>query len=210
MTRYRFLALCALLLFVQAGPAGALPATPVADGPDVPAIGTPTVVDVFADERFECVEAAPTRTIAVPAGTWDRIIAVYSVKHDTDPWDRLFGVAIEGVEVLRGTTPRTSFTVRRDVTQYSSLLPPGGTADVSILVGTYVGSLRASLRLEFYANEPTGLVQRRGGTWFGPMTWRRLNGNNLSIEAPVAFPAEAADAAQVEITLTGHGTEEFW
>jgi hypothetical protein len=147
--------LLALILAASALPAAAGPAIPAIDGPDLPALGTPTVVTVFDEARFECTGSPQTALIQVPDGPHDRIVLELTVTPDGDPWDRLAAVAIGGAEVLRATTPRTEMTLRKDITTYSELLPPGGQAEVSLLLSTYVGALLGTVHLEFYADEPT-------------------------------------------------------
>lgn len=203
--------LVALLVLAAAvgPPASAGPGAPDLEGPDVPTVGTPVVVQVFDDERFTCTETSRTRTIAVPEGTWDRVVLEITITPDGDPWDRVFGVAIGGVEVLRGTTPRTEMTLRKDVTRYARLLPPGGTADVSLLLGSYVGSLLGSVHLELYAAEPTAAVVRAPVDPVAAVTWGSLNGTLTTVGATVALPAQQPARAQVQLTISGHGAEEY-
>lgn len=204
------LALLAALL--APGAATATPAPPSIEGPDIPTLTAPDeVVVAIAGERFDCAEGARTHTIAVPSATWDRIILEVTITPDGDPWDRLFGVAIGGVEVLRGTTPRTAFTLRKDVTEFASLLPPGGTTDVTLYMGSYVGALVGDVTLEFYADEPTGLlVLRPAASAAGVVAFGSLNGNGTQLSRVVSFGGPAPSGATVELTLSGHGDEEFW
>src|SRR5207244_2707429 len=99
------------------------------------------VIHPFTDERFTCTQTPRTHQVSVPDVDVDRVIVEVTITPDGDPWDRLYGVAINGVEVIRGTTPRTKMTVRKDITEYARLLPRGGNADVSLMLGTYVGDL---------------------------------------------------------------------
>lgn len=192
--------------------AHATPAPPHVEGPDVPAVTAATTVTVFEDERYVCTEQGRTRAIDVPDGTWDRIVLELTIAPDGDPWDRLFGVAIGGVEVMRGTTPRTAMTVSRDVTEYAALMPAGGTADVTLYLGTYIGAMNGTLRLHFYAGEPTAPLVRAPSAGVIPaLLWRSLSGNGSELEASVTFPDAAPTSAWVELTLSGHGQEgEFW
>ncbi|MGH2828909.1 MAG: peptide-N4-asparagine amidase [Actinomycetota bacterium] len=201
-------------LCLTAGSAGAapLPAPPAIDGPDVPPVTAPAaVVTVFENERYFCDGSPHSRTIDVPAGSFNRVILSTTITPDGDVWDRLIGVAIGGVEVLRGTTPRTAMTLRKDITRYAALLPPGGTATVSLLNSTYVGKgMLGTVRIEFYANEPTAPPLPPATVAMGPFTWAGLNRGGERLSAAVEFPAVPPSMAVAELTLSGHGTEEFW
>jgi hypothetical protein len=76
-------------------------------------------------------------SVDFPAGSWSKVEVVFRGKPIGDPWDRLFGVLVDGVEVLHGTTPRTDFTVARAITQYAPAL--SGARAVTAHLGTYVG-----------------------------------------------------------------------
>ena len=208
--RFRRLVLLVSIVAAIAPPAAALPGAPDVEGPDRPAATGATIVPVFDNESFTCTEAVRTKTVPIPAGDWNRVLLEFTSVPDGDPWDRLFGVAIGGVEVLRGTTPRTSFTLRKDVTEYARLLPPGGTADVSLFMGSYVGALRGSVTLELYAGEPTAALSRKPGEAVPAFAFRSLTGRGSSIDAPVAFGGSAPASAVVELTMSGHSHEEFW
>ncbi|HVE90898.1 MAG TPA: peptide-N4-asparagine amidase [Actinomycetota bacterium] len=205
-------ALVTALLLAAGAPAAATPAVPSVEGPDVPAASAPGVtVTAFTDEPFTCTESGRTKSVSVPAGDWDRIVLVFSSRPDGDPWDRVFGVAIGGVEVLRGTTPRTAFTVRKDVTEFSRLLPAGGTAAVTLYFGTYVGTILGSVTLELYDDEPTSALVRQPAQPVASVAYRSLTGHRAKLSAPVTFPDPAPASASMELTLSGHGQAgEFW
>ena len=203
---------------MPAAPAGAVArAVPYVEGPDVPATAAPdAVVTAIEDERWSYTEGDRTRAIDVPmpplqAGeprAWDRIVLVYHSWPEGDPWDRLFWVRVDDVEVLRGTTPRADFTVRRDITEYSSLLPPGERVLVTAGLGSWVGALHANVQLEFYEDEPqvhapaqVAVLGARGA----------LGGNGSSFSRQVTFPDEAPDRATIDVHITGHSAAgEFW
>jgi hypothetical protein len=123
----------------------------------------------------------------------------------------VFGVAIDGVEVLRGTTPRTAFTVRKDITEFASLLPPGGTAEISLMSGSFVGRLLETVRIGLYTHEPTAVVARNPASEVVPsFLWQTLSGAGATIDATATFGSRPRSAS-VELTLTGHGQSgEFW
>jgi len=190
------------------------------EGPDVPTVMVPVVVTAFQDEHWAFTEGGRTHLIQVPAsptGAWDRIILSYreypSTNPDTqDPWDRLCSAAIAGVEVLRCTTPRTDFTLRKDVTEFATLMPPGATVGVTANTGTYAGDGQwVTLKLEFYANEPTKYAVSQPASHVVPAWYYRgICAGGNPVTTTVTFPAQAPDAATIEVTLSGHGTDEFW
>lgn len=199
-----------LLGVVPPGPAIAGPALPHVAGPDVPTAGEPVVVTAFTDEVFSCTESIRHATVAVPA-VYDRVVIEFSYEARTDPWDRLFGVTVGGAEVLRGTTPRADFTLTKDITEYASVLPAGDVTDVGLAVGSYVGEVAASVRLFFYADEATApLVAAPAAAVVAPFALASLGGNGQRLTAVAHFPAAPPAAATVEVTLSGHGSEEFW
>ncbi|MGH2711863.1 MAG: peptide-N4-asparagine amidase, partial [Actinomycetota bacterium] len=154
-----------------------------------------------------------TRTIDVPAlpaaaAGWDRIIVIYHSWPEGDPWDRTFSVKVDDVEVLRGTTPRADFTIRRDITEYASLLPPGEQVTISAGLDSWVGAMHASVSLEFTEDTPvihpaaqTAVLGVRGA----------LGGNGSSLQRQVVFPDDAPDKATIDVYLSGHAAGgEFW
>lgn len=206
------------LLPVQPAAAAPVRAVPYVEGPDVPVVvaGASATVTAIADERWSYTAGDRTRTIEVPVPptepneplAWDRIIVTYRSWPEGDPWDRTFSVKVDDVEVLRGTTPRADFTVKRDITEYASLLPPGEQVTISAGLDSWVGALHASVRLEFAEDTPVihpasqvAVVGPRGA----------LGGNGSHIERQVQFPDDAPDNATIDVYLSGHAAGgEFW
>ena len=152
---------------VPIGGVAALPGLPTVD-PDIPAASAPVAsLTVFDDERWSFEEGARSHPFDVPTSSWNRVVLELSSRPDGDPWDRLFGVAIDGAEVLRGTTPRAAFTIKKDVTVYSGNWP--ATTVMDIHTGTWVA--RAALhrraqvlrRSDHDARRPCGRAGRRPG-----------------------------------------------
>lgn len=191
---------------------GAPTALPLVEGPDVPPITEPVaVLDVFVDERFDgCAgKVAATKTIDVPDVNVDRVVLDFTGVPVGDPWDRLFRVVIGGVEVLRGTTPRTTFHLRRDITEYASLLPAGASTQVTLELGSYVGAQSGSLAIELYQDEPTAaLVRAPASRVVGALDGAGLMGNGKVVGADVDFGDAVASRAIVDLTLSNHGAEE--
>lgn len=221
----RRFALTALLLAPLMSLGTALPASaatvppravPYVEGPDVPTTApADAVVTAIPDERWSFTAGDRTRAIEVPIpppsatpSAWDRIELVYRSWPDGDPWDRTFSVKVDDLEVLRGTTPRTDFTIRKDITEYAALLPPGEQVTISAGLDSWVGALHASVKLEFFEDEPAvhpktqlPVVGVRGA----------LGGNGSNIQRQVVFPDDAPSKAVVDVYLSGHAPGgEFW
>jgi hypothetical protein len=209
---------------------------PYLDGPDVPTTGEAIVVTAFEDEYWVQTEGPRTHEVLLPAGHHDRVILEFSggpavdpecVPDDSadcsvDPYDRLFGVAVAGVEMLRGTTPRARFTVFKDITEYRPVLPAGGTVEVTLTLGSYnlPGNKGAahvgSVRLHFYADEPyePGAFDEVDPVFL----FHRFEGDGASRSDTMTFAQEPPREGIVELTMSGHGgqlgcggpCEEFW
>lgn len=183
------------------------------NGPDVPTATPPiAVVTAFDSDTWSFTEGARTTSVNVPEGDWDRVLVMLQVTPAGDPWDRLVMVSLGGVEVLHATTPRTDMTLKRDVTAYTSLLPPGGTVDVSVYHGTWVGAMRITVKLEFYDDPATApLVDAPADLAVGPVRFQHLGGDGSQRAATVTFPDAAPTRATIEIFTSGHGPDgEFF
>ena len=196
---------------------------PTRPDPDVaPETEPDAVVTPFQDENFTFTEAVRHRTMTVPEVPakkphpqgkkryWDRIILVLDNRQPGDPFDRVFGISAGGVELLRGTTPRVDFTMLKDVTELSHLFVPGEPIDVGLLQGTYLGSQIATVRFEFYADEPTAANFPSAKTVTPVVEFRTLNGDGCSVASKVDFGPKAPSSAVVDLTISGHSSEEFW
>ena len=185
--------------------AGALEAPPES-GPDVPGANLVATVPAVVDETWSCSSGPRSHAIAVPTG-WHRVIAEYRQRPDGDPWDRLFIVQVNGVEVLRGTTPRTDFTLTKEWTRYASLLPQGGSAVVTVDTSAWDActySQHVFLTLRFYddpaqPDPAASSVANWGST--------AVCGKAKETRA-VQFPATAPARATLEFFASNHGAEE--
>ncbi len=206
-------ALAGLPLAATAAPAPPMPGAPMPpdEGPTLPATTATTVVTVYQNDVWSYTEGARRYAFAVPSGEWSRVVLQFTIEPAGDPWDRLFGVAVAGVEVLRGTTPRVPMTIRQDVTRYAALMPAGATVDTLTMLGTWVGALRATLRVEFYGPaEPTAAaVEGAHERVVGAFLWNGHCANGARLARAVEFPASPPSSAIVELTTTGHGGQLF-
>jgi hypothetical protein len=195
-------------------PALALPQ----EGPDVPvaSLAPTAVVTVTQDEGWYFTAGVRPRWVDIPAsptGHWDRIILVYRERPvGSEPWDRTFSFYVNGSEVLRGTTPRTDFTVRKDITAWASQFPPGGQAFVGPSTDSWCcgGGQVVTTKLELYADEPTRLLVDQPADHVVAPWYEAGLCENGRLTRTVTFPDAAPSGATVEFYLSGHGHEEFW
>jgi hypothetical protein len=205
-----FLVLVALLLALPITNAGVLddrgPVLVPNQGPYVRPVTEPVAsVVVFEAEHWAWTEAIRTRTVALRV-----ILRFHSWPNGAngDPWDRLFAVHVEGVEVMRGVTTRGDFTVRDDITEYAVLLS-GATARIGVHLSSWANDgLFTTVELLFY-HEPTSLVgDQPASTIVAAYTHAGMGGERVTT---VTFPAAAPGSATIELFTTGHTQDgEFW
>ncbi|HWH08526.1 MAG TPA: peptide-N4-asparagine amidase [Candidatus Thermoplasmatota archaeon] len=172
----------------------------------MPGANLVATVEAVVDDVWSCSSGPHAHEVAVPTG-WNRVIAEYRQRPDGDPWDRLFVVQVNGVEVLRGTTPRTDFTVTKEWTRYASLLPQGGTATVTVDTSAWDAcsySQHVFLTLRFY-DDPVVPDPSASAV----ANWGATAVCGKAKEArQVQFPATAPERATLEFFASNHGTEE--
>ena len=199
------------------GTAAADPFLPHFEGPELPPVGEPdAVVRPFVDEVWKKAGNTRGRAFTVPVppsgdGQWDRVILTFDSHPVGDPYDRLVVIMIDGTEVLRGTTPRTEFTVEKDITEYLSLLTPGRNAHVQLKLSSWLGDgLTGGISLAFHDEDLTGHrvpFQHTAPVW----TRQTITATRGEIEGTVALPDVVPGSATMEIGFSGHGQEgEFW
>lgn len=217
-------ALAILLVLTGLLPAGPLVGTAAADpflphfeGPEAPPLGEPdAVVTPFVDQVWKKTGITRGRGFTVPIppsgdGQWDRVILTFDSHPVGDPYDRLFVIMLEGTEVMRGTTPRTDFSVEKDLTEYLSLLTPGRNAHLRLKLSSWLGDgLTGGISLAFYDEDLTGHRHQYQHT--APV-WARqtITAARGEIEGAVALPDVVPGSATMEIGFSAHGQEgEFW
>lgn len=141
---------------------------------------------------------------------WDRVELVFENQQPGDPFDRVFGVAVDGVELLRGTTPRVDFQLLKDVTEVRSLFVPGTQVTVTALNGTYIGSQITTVRFRFYDSTADLTLTTPAKTVLPVVTFGSLVGNACRVGTTMHFPAKAPGTASIDVFASGHGSEEFW
>lgn len=202
------LALATLLLLplALAGPAGPTILAPQ-QGPTVPAASAPVATLLpFNNDTWSYAEGVRTHAVTIPGG-WSRVVLTFTDNAGTDPWDRLFGVGINGAEVLHGTTARAPMTVAKDVTSYAALFPAGSTANVTLHFGTWVGWQKLTVRLDFYDDATSAAVEGPHAATLAPFEFAGMCCDGSALDAQVAFPAATPSRAIVELTTSGHGED---
>lgn len=168
-------------------------------------------VTAFDAELWAWTEGTRTSTVALPEADWDRVLLRFHSwpnGANGDPWDRLFTVRIEDVEVMRGVTTRGDFEVRDDITEYAALLA-GTTARIGVHLSSWEGSgVFATVDLLFH-HEATSLAGDAPADQVVRAFTHRGLGSHAS--TAVAFPDAPPAAATIELFTTGHGQDgEFW
>lgn len=207
-----FLLLLLAPLVVAVGAPSSTILLPREGEPDVPSATPPIWVSTaFENDVWSFTETVRTGFVTVPDVRWNRAVLTLTVEPGTDPWDRLFGVAIDGVEVLHGATVRAPMTVERDVTAYASRLPSGESVPVQLKFGTWVGYQLLTVRIAFYDDASAALVPKAHDEVVAPFLFAGLGGDGSRVSATAAFPAAPATSGVMELTVSGHGGEgEFW
>ena len=166
-------------------------------------------------------------------GPWSTATIAFGDVPVCDPWDRLFSVDVDGVEILRGTTPRTAFTVRYDVSPYARLLSgvhtvtvhlanyweaqysDCGTASgdfvnqwhqVSVAFDVTPGAPPANAPSAFVAGWHLALLENPGGD----PGCADANPDSIDAAAPVTIPAGGFTHATFYGYITSHNCEEQW
>ncbi len=218
----RSIAAVAALACLLVRPAYAAPATllPHQAGPDVPPSTAPVATLTVFDQApffFGGKGSALERTVRkkVPAGkAWRRAILEFTdAPSDDEPWDRVFSFSAGGVELIRGTTPRTTMTVKKDVTEYASLLRPGTNVSFTASVGTYVGSHKVTARIAFYDEAPQAAPFARAVPAFRTVGIEPVHeeASRHTARGIARFGKTAPATAVLELTTTGHTQGgEFW
>ena len=190
---------------------------PVTAEPPVSRPGGPHCTVTLADHFMSnAPDGAPQNfsgTLTPPAGCagpWAKVVMDYTVSVSGRQFDRFGDVNIGGTEVYWGTTEEpsgpspTTYTVSKDLTEYSALLrspQPFQGGIINYTSDVYTGVYDQTVTLTYYPGRaPAGVP-----------------------DAVIGFPAQDATAhftladlprnithADLEVTLEGHGCDEQW
>lgn len=149
-------------------------------------------------------------------------------------YDRIFGVWLGGVELLRSCTaePRASgiiWTVKKDITRYYSLLMKNNTLAVylgNVVTSTYTGIYNATITIHFYpVGEDSDSIDGASAAGFGsnadlilPISrtpplddgfWFEIE-NSTDIESKNFTIPGNVYRAVLEVYVSFHENDEFW
>uniref|UniRef100_A0A0D9UY43 Peptide N-acetyl-beta-D-glucosaminyl asparaginase amidase A N-terminal domain-containing protein n=1 Tax=Leersia perrieri TaxID=77586 RepID=A0A0D9UY43_9ORYZ len=148
-------------------------------------------------------------------------------------FDRIFGVWLGGVELLRSCTaePRPNgvvWSVSKDVTKYASLLAAAGNSTIAVYLGNlvndqYTGVYHANVTLHLYFH-PTPATTRQRASATSPADvivpvsrslplndglWFQIQNASDVESASIVFPSNTYRVV-LEVYVSFHGHDEFW
>ncbi|CAL0333717.1 unnamed protein product [Lupinus luteus] len=165
-----------------------------------------------------------------PYQSFSKIVLEWKAASKGRQFDRIFGVWVGGVEILRSCTaePRATgivWTVKKDITRYQSLLLSNQTLAVSlrnVVDGTYTGIYHVHINVHFYPHEskvetlasgseiPADLIlpiskniPSDNGFWF-----EIQNSTDKGLKE-FKIPQNAYKAV-LEVYVSFHENDEFW
>lgn len=167
-----------------------------------------------------------------PAPEFSKIVMEWTAESKGRQFDRIFGVWLEGVELLRSCTaePRatgTIWTVEKDVTRYHSLLIQKKKQTLAVYLGnivddTYTGLYHVNVSFHYYpsvqgrSNKARDLradlvipVSRNDPAPASDGLWFTINGANNQSSSAVTIPRNAYRAI-LEVYVSFHENDEFW
>ncbi|KAL0311381.1 UNVERIFIED_CONTAM: Peptide-N4-(N-acetyl-beta-glucosaminyl)asparagine amidase A [Sesamum angustifolium] len=157
-----------------------------------------------------------------------RIVLEWTATCKGRQFDRIFGVWLGGVEILRSCTaePRATgivWTVKKDITRYYSLLMEEQTMAVylgNIIDSTYTGIYHVTVKIHFYPAEENhvriGIVS--GADLILPISRNLPLNDGLWFEIQNATDVEGKEfklpqnayRAVLEVYVSFHENDEFW
>jgi hypothetical protein len=154
---------------------------------------------------------------------WSMVVLDWNASVAGRQFDRLIGVWIGGVEVLRSTTPEPSpagikWHVEKEVSQYAPILTQPQTVVVdlgNVVNDTYTGTFHTSLDVTFFRSDaghppaahPDQVIPVSTGSqsaaWFFLTNPSQAAGKTLSLPTNLI-------RARLEVYASPHSCEEFW
>ncbi|KAL8032013.1 hypothetical protein ABFX02_13G066200 [Erythranthe guttata] len=164
-----------------------------------------------------------------PSHKFSTIVLEWTAACKGRQFDRIFGVWLGGVEILRSCTaePRATgivWTVKKDITRYSSLLATNQTLAVylgNVVDSTYTGVYHVNLTFHFYpAEEEIGLGfgSGSGADLILPISrtpplndgyWFEIE-NSTDVESKEFEIPQNTYRAVLEVYVSFHENDEFW
>lgn len=200
---------------------------PLTAAPPLPRPPTPSCTLRVMEHDFASSFGKPfvgsyTPPAACPA-PWSMVVLDWNGSVAGRQFDRLIGVWIGGVEVLRSTTPEPSpagikWHVEKEVSQYAPILTEPQTVVVdlgNVVNSTFTGIFHTSLDLTFYTtgagNPPAGHPDQvipistgsQGAAWFF------LTNPSQAASKTLNLPTNLI-RARLQVYASPHSCEEFW
>uniref|UniRef100_A0A5K0Z7V3 Peptide N-acetyl-beta-D-glucosaminyl asparaginase amidase A N-terminal domain-containing protein n=1 Tax=Nymphaea colorata TaxID=210225 RepID=A0A5K0Z7V3_9MAGN len=167
-----------------------------------------------------------------PSLDWSTVVLEWSATCKGRQFDRIFGVWLGGVEILRSCTaePRATgiyWKVEKDITKFSSLLKQNQTLSVylgNLVNDVYTGIYHVNLSFHFYPKQggrkpsapasifdsPADLIlpisrppPLNDGYWF-------IVGNSGAVQQKQFRIPQNAYRAVLEVYVSFHSSDEFW
>ncbi|CAN6443747.1 unnamed protein product [Victoria cruziana] len=178
------------------------------------------------------VTVSYTPPVNCPSLDWSTVVLEWSATCKGRQFDRIFGVWLGGVEILRSCTaePRATgiyWKVEKDITRFSSLLKQKQTLSIylgNLVNNVYTGIYHANLTLHFYPKSggrrlpapvsnfesPADLIlpisrppPLNDGYWF-------ILGNSGAVQQKQFKVPQNAYRAVLEVYISFHSSDEFW
>nr|XP_043628656.1 peptide-N4-(N-acetyl-beta-glucosaminyl)asparagine amidase A [Erigeron canadensis] len=175
----------------------------------------------------------PTKNNNCPSNNFDKIVLEWSATCKGRQFDRIFGVWLSGVELLRSCTaePRATgivWNVQKDISKYYSLLMMANqTLDVylgNVVDSTYTGVYHVNVSIHFYPSEDNkvrSFLPDSGQKWADliiPIS-RKFPGNDglwfevknsTNVQSEQFVIPQNAYKAVLEVYVSFHENDEFW
>ncbi|KAD4178984.1 hypothetical protein E3N88_27575 [Mikania micrantha] len=170
-----------------------------------------------------------------PSNTFDKIVLQWTATCEGRQFDRIFGVWLSGVELLRSCTaePRATgiqWTVKKDITRYHSLLQTNQTLAVylgNLVDETYTGIYHVNVSIHFYPAENKKLrnltvnsnhLHHQWADLIIPISrnlplnsglWFEIQ-NSTDVQSKQFMIPQNAYKAVLEVYVSFHEKDEFW
>ncbi|KAG2334771.1 hypothetical protein Bca52824_005951 [Brassica carinata] len=177
--------------------------------------------DTINKPPFTAPYTPPPSDCASPP--WSRVILDLRAASSGVQYDRISGLWLGGVELLRTSTAEPSPTgifwkVRKDVTRYSSLFTRSDLNVTMMLENivndVYTGIYHINVTLDFYEFNPIEIISRQSpadlivpvsndGVWF------MIENAEESYSNRIQLPLNTRKIV-LELYVSSHGNDEFW
>ncbi|KAI3986844.1 hypothetical protein MKX01_014545 [Papaver californicum] len=156
------------------------------------------------------------------SGPWNKIYLEYSVSSDVEEKqdDRISGVWLDGVEILRTSTPQSNpsgsfWRVRKDVSRYSSLFNQSNLTLTVMLESEFVddwftGFYQVNVSLLYYQDQDLNLTKVQSIEIIEPLKLNRKLGGLSETSALGAGAFTNETSPDLIIPVSDNGGEGFW